>query len=105
MKIRSVILVCGMLVRLGYAGELELDKKWIKDHMNQATSGRVTFHIHEAKGGVNPIGSSGDDGDLHIAGASAQIGLPMVAEIINGRKSPAAVTFAQGNSRKDVPLN
>jgi hypothetical protein len=109
MKIRSVLLMCCIAccisVGVACAGELELDKKWIKDHMNQATTGKITFHIREAKDRVNGIDSSGDDGDLHIAGDSKQVGLPMVAEIINAKQSLAAVKFAQGSKDKDVDLN
>jgi hypothetical protein len=94
-----------MSVSLVNAGQLELDKKWIKEHMNQATSGKVTFHIREAKKSVNKVDASGDDGDLHIAGGSDQVGLPMVAEIINAKQSPAAVKLAQSSTNKDVPLN
>src|SRR5580765_4831454 len=103
--IRSMVVVCWIFVSLAKAGQLELDKKWIKEHMNQATSGKITFHIREAKKSVNKVDASGDDGDLHIAGASNEICLPMVAEIINGKQSPAAVKFAQNSADKDVPLN
>ncbi|MBZ5574661.1 MAG: hypothetical protein LAO09_22625 [Acidobacteriia bacterium] len=105
MKIHTIGLMCLLVVGLADAGTLELNKQWIKQHMNQATSGKITFHIVEAKDKVNPISSGGDDGDLHIAGSSAQVGLPMVAEIINARKSPQAVSFAQDNPGKDIAMN
>jgi len=105
MNTPRLALICCLATGFAWAGQLELDKKWIKAHMNQATSGPITFRIREAKSQVNDIGSSGDDGDLHIAGSSEQVGLPMVAEIINARKSPAAVKFAQDNPGKDVTMN
>lgn len=114
MKIHSIVLMCCLAAGPACAGTLELDKKWIKDHMNQATTGKITFHIKEAKKSVNPISSGAQDGDLHIAGSSDQVGLPMVAEIINAglkappdaaKKSAGAVAFAQHNPDKDVDLN
>lgn len=105
MRIRHLLLMCGIAVLPAKAGQLELSKQWIKDHMNQATSGKITFHIVEAKSSVNAVSSGAQDGDLHIAGNSAQVGLPMVAEIINAKKSPDAVKFAQNNANQDVALN
>ena len=114
MKIHSIVLIGCLAAGPAYAGTLELDKKWIKNHMNQATTGKITFHIKEAKESVNPISSGAQDGDLHIAGSSDQVGLPMVAEIINAglkappdaaKKSAGAVSFAQHNPDKDVDLN
>jgi hypothetical protein len=104
MRVRNIMLMCGMLAGVAEAGQLELSKQWIKQNMNHATTGKITFRIKEAKKSVNPINSGAADGDLHIAGSSAQVGLPMVAEIINGKKSPAAVKFAQSNAGKDVTL-
>src|ERR1051326_7271343 len=85
MKIRNIALFCGMATCVAGAGQLELSKKWIKDNMNHATTGKITFRVKEAKKSVNTIASGAADGDLHIAGSSKETGLPMVAEIINGK--------------------
>lgn len=112
MKTLHAALLCFLAVSLAHAGQLELDKKWIQQHMNRATAvprnggSAITFHIKEAKKSINPVGSGADDGDLHIAGSSDDTGLPMVAEIVNACRSKAdAVKFAQNNSGKDVALN
>ena len=105
MKIRHILLFCGMAASVAGAGQLELSKKWIQQNMNHATTGEITFHIKEAKKSVNPISSGAADGDLHIAGGSAQTGLPMVAEIINAKMSDKAVQLAKGSTNKDVKLN
>jgi hypothetical protein len=105
MKFRHILLFCGIATGVAGAGQLELSKKWIQQNMNHATTGEITFHVKEAKKSVNPISSGASDGDLHIAGGSAQTGLPMVAEIINGKMSAKAVQLAKESTNQDVKLN
>ncbi len=44
------------------------------------------FTVDNVKKSINPIGSGGEDGDLHVAGRPGDfIALPMVAEVVNAR--------------------
>jgi hypothetical protein len=67
------------------AAEVILKTKWIEDHKNRVTvSSEFPVQIDKAHQHPNPVGEGAADGDLHMAGRAPAIGLPMVAEIVNG---------------------
>jgi hypothetical protein len=64
------------------ATEVLLKNSWIEAHKNRVTTD-LTFRVEKAHRRPNPIGEKSDDGDMHLAGRSPQVGLPMVVEIVN----------------------
>jgi hypothetical protein len=66
---------------------LELNRSFIEKYKNRLT---ITgdYFVDAAHKKPN---AAAQDGDLHIAGRSPQIGLAMVAEIQNAKLSPDAV--------------
>lgn len=62
--------------------EVTLKKAWVSAHADRATvsASMLVKHTHKKP---NTIGSGGNDGDMHFAGVSDDIGLPFVAEIVN----------------------
>lgn len=66
------------------AGTLVLSSKFVDQLKNSATIS-VNLEVDEHLTKPHRVGTSGDDGDVHMAGRSPQVRLPMVAEIINAR--------------------
>jgi hypothetical protein len=64
------------------ATEVLLKNSWIDQHKNRVTTD-ITFRVEKAHKHPNPIGEKSDDGDMHLAGRSPEVGLPMVVEIVN----------------------
>jgi hypothetical protein len=62
--------------------EVTLKKAWVSAFADRATvtASMLVKHTHTKP---NAVGSGGDDGDMHFAGVSDDIGLPFVAEIVN----------------------
>jgi hypothetical protein len=86
---------------------LVLKNGFIEKYKNRATID-ISYAIDHAHKKPNPVGQGADDGDLHFAGRSDDIGLPMVAEIINAALPPQkpavdAVHLNEGKNTK-VPL-
>lgn len=79
--VSTSVLVLAAAAQLA-AAEVLLKNSWINKHKNRATTD-ITFRVDHAHAKPNKIGEKSDDGDLHIAGRSAQVGLPMVVEIVN----------------------
>jgi hypothetical protein len=68
--------------------EITLKKSFIEKYKDRATI-EADFFVDKAHKKPNPPSK---DGDMHIAGRSpAEIGLPIVAEIMNASGAPAAV--------------
>jgi hypothetical protein len=69
---------------------VRLRNAFIDKYKNRATVQNVAFTVDHVKKDVNGVSSGGKDGDLHMSGRpSEEIGLPMVAELVNaglGRK-------------------
>ena len=61
---------------------LVLKNAFIEKYKNRVTVD-TTYAIDHAHKRPNRVGKGADDGDLHFAGRSDDIGLPLVAEIIN----------------------
>lgn len=64
------------------ATEVLLKNSWVEKHKNRVTTA-IDFKVEKAHKEPNDIGEKSDDGDMHLAGRSAQVGLPMVVEIVN----------------------
>src|SRR4051794_7553671 len=82
---------------------LGLQRKFVEDNKNRATikvSLRVDHHLKTP----HPIKSSGDDGDIHMAGRSDEIGLPLVAEIMNAASQGKPATDLVNKSSAAVPI-
>lgn len=91
---RRAILLIGALaaVRLavvGGSGQVLLKNTFIEKYRNLVTI-TTDFKVDDAHPQPNPIGTSSQDGDLHMAGRSTDVGLPMVAELSNGRLTAVA---------------
>jgi hypothetical protein len=84
------------LAAVGRAGTIVLKRAWIEQYKDRATID-ASFTIDLAHPEPNP---PSQDGDLHVAGrAPNEIGLPMVAEIMNAAdpSEQEAVKFVHSN--------
>ena len=80
-----------------FGAEVLLKTSWIEAHKNRVTlKSPVAFKVDKAHKSPNAVGEGAQDGDLHMAGRAPDIGLPMVAEIVN------AATAASAQALKDV---
>ena len=76
------LLVWVCLSTLAHSSTLVLKRAWVQKYKNRATI-NASFKPDHAKSTPNALAA---DGDLHIAGrAEDDVGLPMVAEIVNAR--------------------
>lgn len=77
------------------ASTLVLKRSWIEQFKNRATISGQMFVDHSLSSPKTPSASKpANDGDIHAAGRSAQVGLPMVAEIMNAKDDLTAVKLA-----------
>jgi hypothetical protein len=83
----ALAVFCLVSVGISFAGTLSLKKSWVEKYKDRATI-EATFHIDDAHETPN---TAKKDADLHIAGRSLQVGIPMVAEIMNAKAEPAAL--------------
>jgi hypothetical protein len=85
---------------------LTLSKTFVEKYKNRATvDAQLSVDAHLNK--PHKIGTGGDDGDIHMAGRSDQVRLPLVAEIMNaGLKQPAEAQALQEllNTSGDQPI-
>jgi hypothetical protein len=78
-----------------WAAEVVLKTAWIDAHKNRVTlQGPVPFKVDQAHKHPNPVGEGAQDGDLHMAGRAPDIGLPMVAEIVNAATAASVKALA-----------
>jgi hypothetical protein len=94
-----VLVLVGLLLAAdgapaGAESTVLIKNTWLKRHKNRVTTS-ASCEISRSHKHPNPIGSSGDDGDLHMACRCAAIGLPMVSEIVNAAMFPDAVADAK----------
>ena len=94
---RSLWLVWGSVLLLSSHGclaeeILELSRSFIEQHKNRLTID-VMYLVDAAHKKPNPPGK---DGDMHVAGRAAEIGLATVAEIQNAKDVPDAVNRVRG---------
>lgn len=91
MRVPSILAIAVLLASTADAARLVLKRKFAETYKNRATID-ATFVVDHAKDRVNTIKKGGEDGDLHIAGrAQKEVGLPMVAEIVNAREQKEAI--------------
>ncbi len=96
------ILVTGPVVCRGEI-LVSLTKGFVKKYKDKATIS-TTFHVNEHHNSPNQVGEGSKDGDIHIAGRDDVVRLPIVAEIINGRKENDTLSFLKQMSL-DQPLS
>jgi hypothetical protein len=105
---------CGWLVRQGtiaYIGvnsnfapkhvEMLIHTSFIEEYKNRVAI-HATFTVDKAMAAPLPPEL---DGDLHIAGRAPQVGLPIVAEIVNARFQQAAIDLIHEAQRAGQPLS
>ncbi|HAF24673.1 MAG TPA: hypothetical protein DCK93_17510 [Blastocatellia bacterium] len=81
-----------------------LTKGFVKKYKDQAPI-PTTFRVDKHHNTPNPIGSGSEDGDVHIAGRDSVVKLPMVAEIINGKRENDTFKFLmQTTAGQAVPI-
>ena len=81
-----------------------LTKGFVKKYKDKATI-PTTFRVDKHHNAPNPIGGGSDDGDIHIAGRDSVVRLPMVAEIINGKRENDTFNFLmQTTAGESIPL-
>ena len=81
-----------------------LTKGFVKKYKDKATI-PTTFEVDKHHNTPNPIGGGSDDGDVHIAGRDTVVKLPMVAEIINGKRESDTFNFLkQMSAGQSVPM-
>ncbi len=84
-----------------HAETLALKKTFVRQIMNRATIG-ATLEVDVHPNKPHTIGKGGDDGDIHMAGRANEIGLPLVAEIVNARMETAATDLLKSTAPKKV---
>ena len=101
MKLRTIILVLVTAVS-AHAGTLVLKRSWVERYKDRATI-EAQFKVDHAHKKAN---DPKKDGDMHAAGrAETDVGLPMVAEVMNagvGRPGVPAADFIhsiEGNGK------
>lgn len=93
MKTRALLAVVLLLslasVSLGDV-TLALNKSFVKRYKDRTTL-TTNFHVDHHPTKPHAVSSSGDDGDIHMAGRDSVFKLPLVAEIMNARFVPTAM--------------
>jgi hypothetical protein len=88
LRIAICLLALCALVENAVAGTVVLKKAFIEKYKNRATIDAL-FIVDHAHARPNPPAK---DGDIHVAGrADQQVGLPMVAEVMNAASEGTAV--------------
>ena len=104
----QILLLLALLVTtpLGVRADITvaLTKGFVKKFKDKATI-PTTFRVDKHHNSPNPIGGGSDDGDIHIAGRDSVMLLPMVAEIINGKREKDAFKFLMDSTPgQPVPI-
>lgn len=97
MNARRVLTFCVAfaLASPTFGAEVLLKTSWIEANKNRVTlKGPVAFTVDKAHKRPNPVGEGAQDGDLHMAGRAPDVGLPMVAEIVNAATPSSAKALA-----------
>lgn len=84
---------------------LGLQRQFVEANKNRATI-VVSLRVDQHLKAPHKIAKGGDDGDIHMAGRSEQVRLPLVAEIMNaaGEKEAQARDLVK-NSSGSVPID
>ncbi len=83
---------------------VSLTKGFVKKWKDKATI-PTSFRVDKKHDGPNSIGTGSNDGDIHLAGRDSLVLLPMVAEIVNGKRESDTFDFLKQLAEGDtVPL-
>ena len=95
-KLQAILLIATLLALSlpGRAGTLALKKAFVEQIKDKVTI-TTTLKVDEHHPRPNDIS---EDGDIHLAGRDSVIKLPLVAEIINGRKESDTMDFLRSTS-------
>ncbi len=74
------------------AETLVLKRAWLEKYKKTVTM-TVNLEVDTHLNTPHRISSGGDDGDIHMAGRAPEIQLPLVAEILNARMEPQAMSL------------
>lgn len=89
------------------AAEVLLKNSWITKFKNRVTMS-LQYKIDKAHKKPNPVGEKSEDGDMHIAGRSKDVGLPFVVEIVNAGvnalKSVLSSIKQNTGTDKNIPI-
>jgi hypothetical protein len=75
---------CALLPGSAGAETLALRRAFVDSVKDRATLG-IHLEVDAHPKDAHSIGSGGDDGDIHTAGRADEVGLPLVAEILNAK--------------------
>lgn len=90
-KVMRILTVLILAAGLGRAATIVLKRAWVEKFKDRATI-EASFTVDHAHPRPNP---PANDGDMHVAGRAAkEIGLPMVAEIMNAKEFLAGAVKA-----------
>ncbi len=105
MKIRAyaLLLVFTASQSWGAPSILILKRAWVNKYANRATITGQMYIDHALHSPKTPKSSApANDGDIHAAGRSPQVGLPMVAEVMNAAdNNKSAVTLVDAQEGKN----
>jgi len=104
----GVFLLLLSVPRLSAQSSLVLSNAFIEKYKNRVTVD-TSFVIDAALSRPHRVSSGGEDGDLHFAGRTDDVGLPMVAEIVNAgvpaQKTAVKSVQQEKNTGDTVPLS
>lgn len=101
LKLRSVFalaLALSLPACGAWAETLVLSAHFVNEFKDKATIG-VNLEVDVHPQTPHSISSGGNDGDIHMSGRADEVGLPMVAEIVNARKESAALTLLKATAQ------
>src|SRR5713101_5979094 len=102
LTVLAAVLAAGLAPQAALAEEiLELNRSFIETFKNRLTI-TASYFVDAAHKKPNPPDK---DGDMHVAGRSAQIGLATVAEIQNAALSPDAVKAVKDVEGKGLTID
>jgi hypothetical protein len=82
----AFLLLIFLVPSIGADATLVLKNAFIEKYKNKVTM-TVDFIVDHAHEHPNAIKDDGKDGDMHFSGRAPEVGLPMVAEIVNAAKA------------------
>jgi hypothetical protein len=110
MKIRAYLLfaVFASMHCFAASSNLILKRAWVNKYANRSTITAQMYVDHALHSAKTPGASKpANDGDIHASGRSPQVGLPMVAEVMNAadnKASAVALIGAQEAKNKLVDI-
>ena len=96
---RAYALLLLILFPAGAAAQaVVLKKKFIEESRNRVSI-QAEFLVDDYSA-IHSISDNGKDGDIHVGGRSRQVGLPLVAEIVNARENPQKAPVRRVRAKK-----